>query len=111
VDGTGSGSCPLAGFGTDRVEPTASVTRKLVTRFLLVVMCKLQSVVTVRDVWVADNTLGSEIWRSRSGRVAVSHTVSFLHSPVSRARRCVVGNRPSITCASTDFSITVTYHI
>jgi hypothetical protein len=30
VDGTGSGSCPMAGFGISGVEPSGSVTRELV---------------------------------------------------------------------------------
>jgi hypothetical protein len=30
VDGTGSGSCPVAGFGTSGVEPSGSSTRELV---------------------------------------------------------------------------------
>jgi hypothetical protein len=29
VDGTGSGSCPVAGFGISGVEPSGSVTRWL----------------------------------------------------------------------------------
>jgi hypothetical protein len=30
VDGTGSGSCPVAGFGISGVEPSGSSTRELV---------------------------------------------------------------------------------
>jgi hypothetical protein len=30
VDGAGSGSCPVAGFGINGVEPSGSVTRELV---------------------------------------------------------------------------------
>jgi hypothetical protein len=30
VDGTGSGWCPVTGFGTSGVEPTGSATRELV---------------------------------------------------------------------------------
>jgi hypothetical protein len=30
VDGTGSGSCPMAGFGIGGVESSGSVTRELV---------------------------------------------------------------------------------
>jgi hypothetical protein len=30
VDGTGSGSCPVAGFGISVVEPWGSATRELV---------------------------------------------------------------------------------
>jgi hypothetical protein len=30
VDGTGSGSCPVAGFGISGVEPCGSATRELV---------------------------------------------------------------------------------
>jgi hypothetical protein len=30
VDGTGSGSCPVAGFGISGVEPSGSATRELV---------------------------------------------------------------------------------
>jgi hypothetical protein len=30
VDGTGSGSCAVAGFGIRSVEPSGSVTRELV---------------------------------------------------------------------------------
>jgi hypothetical protein len=30
VDGTGSGSCPMAGFGVRSVEPSRSNTRALV---------------------------------------------------------------------------------
>jgi hypothetical protein len=30
VDGTGSGSCPAAGFGISGVEPWGSATRELV---------------------------------------------------------------------------------
>jgi hypothetical protein len=30
VDGTGSGSCPVAGFGINGVEPWGSATRELV---------------------------------------------------------------------------------
>jgi hypothetical protein len=30
VDGTGSGSCPVVGFGIRGVEPSASATRELV---------------------------------------------------------------------------------
>jgi hypothetical protein len=30
VDGTGSGSCPVAGFGISSVEPSGSATRELV---------------------------------------------------------------------------------
>jgi len=30
VDGTGSGSCAMAGFGISGVEPTGSATRQLV---------------------------------------------------------------------------------
>jgi hypothetical protein len=30
VDGTGSGSCPMAGFDTSGVEPSGSATRELV---------------------------------------------------------------------------------
>jgi hypothetical protein len=30
VDESGSGSCPLSGFGTDSVEPSGSATRELV---------------------------------------------------------------------------------
>jgi hypothetical protein len=30
VDGTGSGSCPMAGFGINSVEPSGSATRELV---------------------------------------------------------------------------------
>jgi hypothetical protein len=29
VDGTGSGSCPVAGFGISGVEPSGSATREL----------------------------------------------------------------------------------
>jgi hypothetical protein len=29
VDGTGSGLCPVAGFGISSVEPSGSVTREL----------------------------------------------------------------------------------
>jgi len=29
VDGTGSGSCPMAGFGISGVEPSGSVTTSL----------------------------------------------------------------------------------
>jgi hypothetical protein len=31
VDGTGSGSCSMAGFGISGVEPSGSATRKLVS--------------------------------------------------------------------------------
>jgi hypothetical protein len=31
VDGTGSGSCPVAGFGIGDVEPSGSATGELVT--------------------------------------------------------------------------------
>jgi hypothetical protein len=31
VDGTGSGSCPMAGFGISGVEPSVSATRELVS--------------------------------------------------------------------------------
>jgi hypothetical protein len=31
VDGTGSGSCPVAGFGISGVESSASITRELVS--------------------------------------------------------------------------------
>jgi hypothetical protein len=34
VDGTGSGSCPMAGFGISGVEPSDSATRDLVTMTL-----------------------------------------------------------------------------
>jgi hypothetical protein len=30
VDGTGSGSCPVAGFGVSSVAPSGSATRELV---------------------------------------------------------------------------------
>jgi hypothetical protein len=30
VDGTGSGSCPMAGFGISGVEPSGSATSELV---------------------------------------------------------------------------------
>jgi hypothetical protein len=30
VDGTGSGSCPVAGFGISGVEPSGSAARELV---------------------------------------------------------------------------------
>jgi hypothetical protein len=30
VDGTGSGSCPMAGFGVSGVEPSGCATRELV---------------------------------------------------------------------------------
>jgi hypothetical protein len=30
VDGTGSGSCPMVGFGISGVEPSGSATRELV---------------------------------------------------------------------------------
>ena len=30
MDGTGSGSCPVAGFGSSGVEPSGSATRQLV---------------------------------------------------------------------------------
>jgi hypothetical protein len=30
VDGTGSGSCPVTGFGISSVEPSCSATRELV---------------------------------------------------------------------------------
>jgi hypothetical protein len=30
VDGTGSGSCPVAGFGISGVEPSGPTTRELV---------------------------------------------------------------------------------
>jgi hypothetical protein len=30
VDGTGSGSCPVAGFGISNVEPSGSATGQLV---------------------------------------------------------------------------------
>jgi hypothetical protein len=30
VDGTGSGSCPVAGFAISHVEPSGSATRELV---------------------------------------------------------------------------------
>jgi hypothetical protein len=30
VDGTGSGSCLVAGFGVNGVEPSGSVTRELI---------------------------------------------------------------------------------
>jgi hypothetical protein len=30
VDGTGSGSCPVTGFGISGVEPSVSATRELV---------------------------------------------------------------------------------
>jgi hypothetical protein len=30
VDGTGSGSCPMAGFGISGVEPSGSATRESV---------------------------------------------------------------------------------
>jgi hypothetical protein len=30
MDGTGSGSCPMAGFGISGVEPSGSTTRDLV---------------------------------------------------------------------------------
>jgi hypothetical protein len=30
MDGTGSGSCPVAGFGISGVEPSGSATRQLV---------------------------------------------------------------------------------
>jgi hypothetical protein len=30
VDGTGSGSCPVTGFGISGVEPSGSATRELV---------------------------------------------------------------------------------
>ena len=30
MDGTGSGSCPVAGFGISGVEPNGSATRELV---------------------------------------------------------------------------------
>lgn len=61
-------------FCVNSLEPTASATIKWLT-------CMLKNTVTVRDVWVADNTHGSKIWRSGSERVAVSHTASSLHSP------------------------------
>jgi hypothetical protein len=32
VDGTGSGSCSLAGFGISGVEPLGSATRELVSK-------------------------------------------------------------------------------
>jgi hypothetical protein len=31
VDGTGSGSCPMAGFGVSGVEPLGSATTVLIT--------------------------------------------------------------------------------
>jgi hypothetical protein len=34
VDGTGSGLCPMAGFGTSGVEPTSSTTRYLSVIFM-----------------------------------------------------------------------------
>jgi hypothetical protein len=35
VDGTGSGSCPMAGFGISGVEPSGSATRELITLELI----------------------------------------------------------------------------
>jgi hypothetical protein len=35
VNGTGSGSCPMAGFGISGVEPSGSATRELVIRLKL----------------------------------------------------------------------------
>jgi hypothetical protein len=32
MDGTGSGSCPVAGFGISGVEPSGSATRELVRK-------------------------------------------------------------------------------
>jgi hypothetical protein len=34
VDGTGSGSCPVAGFGISGAEPSGSATKGLVSRSL-----------------------------------------------------------------------------
>jgi hypothetical protein len=34
VDGTGSGSCPVAGFGIRGFEPSGSATRELVNCFI-----------------------------------------------------------------------------
>jgi hypothetical protein len=40
VDGTDSGSCPVASFGVNGVEPSRPITRKLV-RYLVVWLIKI----------------------------------------------------------------------
>jgi hypothetical protein len=41
VDGTGSGSCPVAGSGISGVEPSGSATRELVIFTPLLELCRI----------------------------------------------------------------------
>jgi hypothetical protein len=43
VDGTGSGSCPMAGFGISRVEASGAATRKASTNYANASPCFLNN--------------------------------------------------------------------
>jgi hypothetical protein len=50
VDGTGSGSCPMTGFGISGVEPSGSATTMLVTaHFKLVPYMKLNLLLNIHS--------------------------------------------------------------
>jgi len=65
VDQTGSGSCPVASFGISDVEPSACVTRELLSFTCLCIVTKMQDEVMI--YWLLINLLkmwqSSNIWK------------------------------------------------